>query len=396
MTPKMNPIQKRIVSNINKDNAIELTKVLVGFKTVNPPGNERECAEYIAEKMKSLGLSVKLEEKHTGRGNCVATIKGSKGKPTLIFNGHIDVVAPGDGWQTDPFKGVVINDKIYGRGTSDMKAGIAAMMTAIESLVEAKVELQGDLVFTAVADEESLGPLGTKFLVEQGLRGDMAIVGEPTNMQVETAERGVLWTEIITEGKSAHGGRPWLGINAIYKMNEVINALRKLEQELGQKRHPLVRSPTISVNVINGGNRINVVPDSCSILVDRRTIPGESIETAIAEINGILEKQRSEDPSFKASLRIINCAEAFEISQEETIVQSLSKAIHLVTGQRPRLKGKDACTDAHILVTKAGIPTALFGPGLAETAHTNCEYVEITNIVEAAKVYALVAHDILA
>jgi acetylornithine deacetylase/succinyl-diaminopimelate desuccinylase family protein len=284
---------------------------------------------------------------------------------------------------------------MYGRGTTDMKSGIAAMMVAMQALAQADIALRGDLVFTAVADEESLGPLGTDFLVEYGLRGDMAVVGEPTNMQIEIAERGILWTEIETEGKCAHGGRPWLGVNAIYGTTDVIVALRRLEQKLTEKKHPLVRSPTISVGVIRGGERINIVPSSCTILVDRRVIPGETIQEAMDELNQILDDLKTQNPNFKASIRVVNRAEPFEISPREPIVKALEKASTLVTRRHPELKGKDACTDAHVLATKAGIITAIFGPGTTETAHTNHEYVEISKVVNAAKVYALAAYDIL-
>lgn len=387
--------QDKLVKLIEKERLVKLTRELIKFKTINPPGNERDCAEFIADNMRKLGLDVALKEESKNRTNCIVTLKGSEQKPTLIYNGHIDVVPPGEGWSIDPFEGFVSNDKIHGRGASDMKSGIAAMMCAIEALVKADVKLRGNLIFTAVADEECLGPFGTDYLIREGLRGDMAIVGESTGLKIEIAERGILWTEITTIGRSAHGGRPWLGINAIYSMNKLITSLINWERQVLSKRtHPLVKSPTFNVGMIYGGEKINIVPSKCIIQLDRRLIPGESFESALKELNEIVEGLKKEDPNFQASIRVIGHANPYEISPNEPIVKAIERAL-ISLNQQPELKGKDATTDGHILVNKAHIPTAIFGPGDESLAHTNYEYVEINKILIASKVYAIVALDIL-
>ncbi|HKZ43373.1 MAG TPA: M20/M25/M40 family metallo-hydrolase, partial [Candidatus Hodarchaeales archaeon] len=206
--------------------------------------------------------------------------------------------------------------------------------------------------------------------------------------------RGLLWTEVTTEGRAAHGARPWLGTSAVYMMNEVITAIRGLEKELTRKKHTLVSSPSINIGTISGGTRINVVPDRCVIMIDRRVIPTETAEEAKSEITKVIEGLRSIDEDFKFSLRVINETPPFQISPNEPIVDSLRRAVMKVLGHELTVGGKDETTDAHYLV-RTGIPTALFGPGIVERSHTVDEYAEIEKIVQATKIYALVACEIL-
>jgi len=400
MGPKLDSEQERITKSVQEDDVVRLTRDLIGLRSINPPGTEIECAEYIAQAMRDLGLEVQLVEREKGRPNVIGLLKGSEGSPRLLYNGHIDVVPPGNGWRFEPFSGMVVGGRIYGRGASDMKSGLAAMMLSAKALVAGKTRLKGDLIIAAVVDEETTGPAGTAYLVNQGLMADMAIIGEPTyyldpskGWRIEIAHRGHLWIEVTTEGKAAHGGRPWLGINAIYMMTDVINSIRRLEDQFGNRKHPLVSSPTINIGTISGGTSVNVVPDRCTMTIDRRMIPAERIEEAKLEIAHILEELGRND-KFKASWTAINETPPFEISPNEDVVVSLRKTAAQIMGHEPTIGGKDATTDAHFLV-KAGIPTAIFGPGIVETAHTTDEYAEIQKIVEATKIYTLMAHEVL-
>lgn len=199
---------------------------MIRATSVNPPGGERECAQVVYDELRGLGIDAELVEKAPGRTNVVARIKGEKGKPTLLYNGHIDVVPPGNGWTKNPFGAEVRDGIMYGRGTADMKSGMASMVAAMEAIVKSGISLGGDLVLTAVADEETGSVYGTRHLIERGLRADMAVVSEPTNLRIEVAEKGILWAEITTHGRGCHDSRPGLGVNAIDGMVEVIEELR--------------------------------------------------------------------------------------------------------------------------------------------------------------------------
>jgi len=402
-TMKRKPDSKRklILKSVCENEIVRLTRKLVSLQSVNPPGNEKGCAEYIAELLRDIGLKVELVEREKNRPNVIGTLRGSVGSPRLLYNGHMDVVPPGQGWTVDPFSGKVIDGKIYGRGTSDMKSGLSAMISSAKALVEADARLRGDLVVAAVPDEEMLGQNGTAHLVHSGLKADMAVIGEPTchrddtkRMRVEIAHRGVVWMRVGAEGKAAHGGTPWLGTNAIYAMSDAINAIRLLEKQLARKKHPLVSSPTINVGTITGGMAINIVPNRCYMTLDRRVIPTETVEEAKSELVSVVEGLRKRDERYKLTCELLNERGPFEISPDEPVVVTIRKAAQQVTGTPPSLGGKDSCTDADCLV-KSGIPTALFGPGIDETSHTADEYAEIDRIVEATKVYALTAFDLL-
>ncbi|MGA8903623.1 MAG: M20 family metallopeptidase [Candidatus Bathyarchaeia archaeon] len=385
---------RKILAQISEKEAVDVLRRLVQFKTVNPPGNEKDCAEYIAEYLSDAGAHVELLEREKNRPNVVAKMQGTDHSTSLMLNGHIDVVAPSEGWSLDPFAGVEKNGRIYGRGASDMKSGVAASMVATKALLESGVSLKGDLTFTAVADEESLGPAGTRFLLEKGLRADMGIVTEPTDLRIEVAQRGILWLEVRVDGKAAHGGRPWLGISAIYRMMDFLNALRELERQLASKKHELVTSPSINVGTIEGGFRVNVVPDTCTIRIDRRLIPGETIEEAQNEILQIFHHMKLKDPSMKETHRILVAAAPFEIPHEHPTIVALERAARTVLGQTLPIAGKDAGTDA-IWMVEAGIPTVMFGPGQYKASHTADEYAEVGKLLSGTKVLALAAYDLL-
>lgn len=197
-----------------------------------------------------------------------------------------------------------------------------------------------------------------------------------------------------TEGKSGHGGRPYLGVNAIYKIVGLLTRLSQLQRDLARKKHPLVSSPSMNVGTINGGTRINVVPDTCIASIDRRLIPGETIQEAVGEVLGILGELKAGDKDFKETHTVTSSADAFEISRDLPIVRALENAIGFVTGQPAPIGGKDAATDA-IWLVKSGIPTALLGLDQYKTAHTADECVEIDKLVAGTKVMALAAYDVL-
>ena len=384
----------RLTGFVDGASASALLRDMLRAASVNPPGGERECAEVVYEKLKGLGLDVEYVEKAPGRTNVVATLRGVVGEPKLLYNGHIDVVPTGNGWSRDPFGAEVVDGVMYGRGAADMKSGVASMVAGIEAIVKSGMRLRGDLILTAVADEETGSVNGTRHLIEKGLRADMAVVSEPTDLRVEIAQKGILWAEITTHGSGAHASRPHLGVNAIDGMREVLEVLKGVKLE-GRNELFDVPQPVMSVTTIKGGTKINVIPDMCTIEIDRRLLPGESPEKALKDITDAIDGARSRNPKLKTTVKIIEEWPPMETAPHEPVVKSLVDTVQLVTGISPGLYGKAAGTDAAWLVRDAKIPTALFGPGDPKRSHTPDECVDLEKVTIAGRVFAALAANIL-
>jgi len=341
-------------------------------------------------------LTVRFHDYKPRRPNVVGLLSGDREKPILMFNGHTDTVPIGEKslWTTDPFGADVREGKIYGRGASDMKAALAAMIIAAKAIVEDGVQLKGTLMISCVADEEVTG-FGTKDLIDRGYRADFAVVGEPTELKVQTAHKGIIWVRIVTKGRAAHASMPHEGINAIYGMSKVCLALKEMSNQVMMKKHPLLGSPTINVGTIKGGLKTNVVPDNCEITVDRRLIPGEIPEIAKSEIDTVLDSLKKHEPQLKMESEIINVAESSETSSDELIVRVAREAVQEVTGRDPGITGFTATSDMRFLVSQAKIPTIILGPGSLRQAHIVDEYVEVQQVFDAAKIYALLGLKLL-
>lgn len=383
-----------LVDHVDGRSATDLLRTMIRTQSVNPPGGEKKCADVVYEKLSGLDLEVEFVEKEPGRTNVVAKIKGARGTPVLLYNGHIDVVPPGNGWSRDPFGGEISEGRLWGRGAADMKSGVASMVAGVEAIVNSGVRLKGDLLLTAVADEETGSLRGTRHLIERGLKADMAVVSEPTDLRVEIANKGILWAEITTRGRGSHASRPHLGVNAIDKMQTVIEALHNIKLE-GWNELFDVPPPVLSVTKIQGGIKINVIPDLCKIEVDRRLLPGELPESALHEIEVAMDEARKRDPQLDVVIAVIDEWPPMQISPEEPIVESLVNTVEAVLGERPRLFGKAAGTDASWLVRDAKIPTVLFGPGDPRLSHSPDENVELGKVIDAAKVFAVLAAEVL-
>jgi succinyl-diaminopimelate desuccinylase len=376
---------------IRKKELVDLTIRLVQTPTENPPGNEKVAAQFLKLTLSKMGFKTKTLLSPKGRWNLIAEKRWGGDGRTLIFNGHLDVVPSGDPsqWKYPPFQGKFYKGRIYGRGASDMKSGIACFLHALSAIDRAKTDLhQGAVILHLVSDEESHGRQGMGFLTQKGgIHGDAALVGEPTDLHPVIAHKGALWLRISTLGKSAHSAKPHLGVNAIEKMAKFVDRLNSISLE---KEHPLLGKPTLSIGTIQGGMKINIVPDRCEIEVDRRMLPGEKKEDILEEMKKILDSLQSKDPLFQYRMEEIDFAEPSEVNPEEEIVRIGVEAIQNVIGKKPPLKVFSGFTDSRFYINQCHIPTLIFGPGGTDQIHTTDESVEVEALVHAAQIYTLI------
>ncbi len=381
---------------IHADDTRNLLTRMIRSKSLNPPGDVRECAGIIAEGLKTRGLPAEIIEEKPGVANVVSHLEGQPGGKTMIWNGHFDVVTPGEDWEVDPFGGEYKDGFIYGRGTSDMKSGLAAMIVALGALKKAGTPFGGRIVFQAVGDEETGSDAGTRCMIRRGIGAgaDFAIVSEPTNLNVTIGNRGLRWLEVSVKGRASHAGRPHVGANAIHAAARIIHELEGLTFKA---RHPLfeVPHPSLSVTMIQAGNKVNIIPERCTFSIDRRMMPGESSESVVQEVEEVLKKGSFE--GISSSVRITHEGwDPYAIDPALPWVKGLCETVQEVVGQIPQIKGKAGCTDASHLYHQSKVPSVCFGPGLEDLAHKANERVALEKVVQAARVYALSAVRLLA
>jgi acetylornithine deacetylase len=368
---------------MSSSDVVELTRALVAIDSVNPslePGaaGEREAAAFVAGWARDGGLQVELIEATPGRPSVVARARGSGGGRSLLLCGHLDTV--GRGGMGAPFEPHVDGDRLYGRGAYDMKAGLAAALVACRDA--ATLDLAGDVLVAAVADEEhaSLGVQEVLATVE----ADAAIVTEPTEMEIVIAHKGFAWLEIEVRGRAAHGSRPQLGVDAIVKAGPVLTALGALDARLEETRHPLLGRGSVHASLISGGNDLATYPERCTIGIERRTLPGEGTAEIERELARLLAGCRADDPILEASCRTLLVREPLETAEDEPVVTALRDVAAEVLGSRPPLSGASFWADS-AFIAKAGIPTALFGPG-GEGAHAAEEWASIRDTESCVRV----------
>jgi len=381
---------------IKKKELVDLTTRLVQIPTENPPGNEKAAVPFLKSILSKMGFKTKTILSPKRRWNIIAEKRWGKGGRTLIFNGHLDVVPAGDPsqWKYPPFQGKLHKGRIYGRGASDMKSGVASFIHALSMIGRSKTHLhQGAVILHLVSDEESHGHHGMGFLTRRGgIHGDAALVGEPTDLCPVITHKGALWLKISTLGKSVHSARPHLGVNAIEKMMKFIHQIYLISLE---NEHPLLGKPTLNVGTIRGGTKINIVPDLCEIELDRRILPGEKKEEIVKEIKEILDSLRLQDTLFQYQMEEIDFAEPSEVNPEEEIVRTGVEAIYQVTGENRPLRAFSGFTDSRYYINQCRIPTLVLGPGETNQIHTKDESVEVEALVQAAHIYARIVIDYL-
>jgi acetylornithine deacetylase len=371
---------------------LELAQNLIRINSVNPdlvPGapGELEISRFIADWLTRHGFEVTILEPVPGRLTVVGVARGSGGGRTLMFNGHTDTVAlqPFNG---DPLNPRVEDGKLYGRGSYDMKAGVAAMMIAA---ARAKASgLRGDVIVACVCDEE-VASLGSFELVKH-FTADAAIVTEPTNHSLHIAHKGFVWATVTTHGTAAHGSRFDLGVDAIAKMGKVLVALE--EMDLGFRRtpsHALLGHGSIHAGTITGGQGDSSYPDLCTLTLERRTVPGETPAVVEAELRALLEKIKTTDPDFHYTLEIGLTRDPFEIAPDHELVQVMQHHVTKLTRISAPLEGVGYWADTSAL-SSAGIPALLFGASGAG-AHAAEEWVSVESLELTARIYEAVAKE---
>jgi acetylornithine deacetylase/succinyl-diaminopimelate desuccinylase family protein len=388
-------VERDILRSVDEEDAVRLVRDLIRIPSPNPPGDTREVAKFLAETAEGIGLDATIFLVEDVHASVVARLEGAGGGKSLLLNGHIDTVPIGDRgkWTVDPLAAVMRDGKIFGRGSTDCKGGVAAMLIAADALIRAGVRPRGDVILAMVAGEETLSLKGTGYLLDrEAINADAAIVVEPTALpdgaiQTFTASRGMIWLEVEVEGVAAHAKVAHLGVNAIEKMAKIVLALQSLRFPRSSG-HPLCGMPTVNVGTIEGGTSPSVVPDKCLMRLDRDTVPGEDSAGAIEQILETIEGLKREDESLRASVRVILAEDPVEISQEEPIVKLLKENLEAVQGAEAGFGGMIGANDSRLLIRR-GIPAAICGPGIATQSHSADEYVEIRAVLNAAKAYAL-------
>jgi acetylornithine deacetylase/succinyl-diaminopimelate desuccinylase len=324
-----------------------------------------------------------------GRLSLVAALPhpdGPRDRPTLIINGHLDVVpVTAEAWTRDPFDPHVEDGRLYGRGSADMKGGIAAAICALSVLERSGRTPACDIVFHLVADEERGGRLGTGALLEAGLiRGDACLVPEPTDLELCVAERGLLQGRLTVRGRPGHGSRPREAVSAIEHAARLVLALHAAD--FGDQDHPLLGRPTANVGTISGGDALNTVAESCVIGLDRRVLPGATESGAVAEVVAKIEGAGVAGLNY--AFEVDTFGEASEMSADEPWVKQVGAAVERATGRQPGVIGMSFTTDARFVRNQAGIPTVVCGPGAVEQAHGNDEWVAVSRLADATAAYA--------
>ncbi len=376
-------------------NAVELLSQLVEINSVNPdlvPGaaGEADIAAFCAGWLARHGFDVTRVEDTPGRPSIVGVMRGTGGGRSLMFNGHIDTVTL-QGYDGDPLAPRIVDGRLYGRGSFDMKSGVAAMMVA--AALAGRDRLAGDIIVACVADEE-YASFGTEQVVRR-FRADAAIVTEPSHLDITVAHRGFVWAEVIFEGRAAHGSRPELGVDAIAKAGHFLVALEKLDARLrANPTHRLLHSGSVHASLIKGGQELSSYPAECRLWLERRTVPGESAETVAAELRELLDELSKTVPDFKYRLEPGLCREPFEIDTHAPIVEVLRRHVVAKRGRIPAWRGEPFWTDCAILA-QAGIPCVLIGAD-GGGAHAATEWADVESVTVLTDILAATAREFCA
>ncbi|MCI5957636.1 MAG: M20 family metallopeptidase [Clostridiales bacterium] len=367
---------------------------LIELPSTTPPIHVMPVVEALTRFAREIGAEAALQEVQPGKPNCILTfdLGGSK---TLVLNTHMDVNNPsGQVWRNDPFVPYERANRIYGLGACDAKGSLAAMLEALESVCRSRNGLCGRVILTAVMGEEA-GGIGSLHLCNAGLKADGAIVGEPTELALCTVHKGTYMRRVTFKGSAVHSARSRAGVNAIDHAVSFCYYYQQLQKRLEAFPHPILGPADASVTLISGGTRQNTIPESCSVLIDRRLIPGETHTKADRELEEILTRLRGEIPAMRVEVETVVATVPSETDASQSIVQCALDAIRDETQRSVSPTGFCGGCDMSKLVNISGIPTAIFGPGSMENAHSPDEFVDIEQLESAARIYERIIRNFL-
>ncbi len=386
---------ERVVQSITAAEILALAKELIAIPShFEASGKEREVAEAIRCFFQKEGISSWLEATEGSRPNVFARLGEGQG-PVLLWCGHTDTVPPGE-YEGDPFCGEVKEGFLFGRGAVDMKSSLACAMAALAGLKRAGISLCGQVLFAALADEEGAST-GARALLRSGLRADGAVVGEPTGLTPCLGHRGLEWFQIEFRGVPVHGGRQQEGVNAISLAGRFLHRLEDdLLNALTERRHPCLGPSTLNVGRIEGGTQPSTVAGRCLLQLDRRWIPGESRESVLTELQDLLDRLQMEDPSFQATVRIMESSrmeegivhEAYWMDPDQPLARCVQESIMRVLGKEMAFGAFPAWSDGGLLAAYGGIPTVILGPGQLSSAHSPNESIDISQLLPASLIFA--------
>jgi acetylornithine deacetylase len=385
-----------IHSSINKKEVIQILSDLVSINSINPafsddaPG-ESKVAEYIEQFFDTHNIAYRQQIVSPDRHNVIGIISGKDSSTNLAFESHMDVVST-KGMTIPPFEPEIHGNRLYGRGACDTKASMAGMLYAMKFLAGTGTQPSASIVFIGAVDEE-YGQSGIKKIIESELQLTAAVIGEPTELDIVRAHNGCVRWNLKVKGKAAHTSKPELGINAVVKMNGIIQLIEQnIQPLLKAKNHPLVGNPVLTISMIEGGTQVNFVPDTCTITLDRRVIPGENKDIVWDEFNNVLDSIREREPELSIEMEEpLKVSKAMETPENEKIVRVSAQSVEKTIG-RSLTKGAPYGTDASPLF-HAGVPSVVLGPGSVDQAHTADEWVDIDQVVSAAEMYIRIMLD---
>ncbi len=375
------------MTTIAPGDARALARALVKIDSRNPalaPGapGEEACALFLRDVLHDWGFVTEVQDAFPGRPNLIARIGSPRGGRSLMLNGHLDVVGI-EGMAHAPFAGEERDGRLYGRGAADMKGGIAAMCAG--AWRASAHNIRGEIIIAAVADEE-FESLGTRAILNRGIRADGALVAEPTGLAVMPAHRGFTWIEVVIGGRAAHGSRWEIGVDAIRHAGLLLAELDRFDcDELPKQAHALLGRGSLHASFIEGGIGMSTYPDRCVVKLERRTIPGQSAADAVAEVERACAAVRAKRASFHAQVRPMFSQGPSDVPVDAPIVRELMHAMEGL-GEARGVEGMSAWTDAALL-NDAGIPAVCFGPGDISLAHAAEEYIPLDEIDRAADVF---------
>lgn len=384
-------MEEKVQSLLDEEELVGLTQKLVRIPTPNPPADYSVIAPEVKRLMDEVGLEVKVMEGAPGKPNVVGLWRGTDPSgPTLLLDAHMDVVPAGEGWDVDPWAASIRDRAIWGRGTVDMKHSLAIIICVARALKRAGFVPRGNLLLSATNDDETAGQFGLKYVIEQGLQKegwplpDFHFLLEPSSWEVNVAFKGRVWVKVTVEGKSAHGGTPEKGVNAILKMMELVKRLMAMKRYT----HALMPADTLNIGTIQGGERPNVVPDTCTATFDYRFVGPYSADQAAQRFRQVIEALESEDPEFKVSeFSVFESRDPVEADPNALPIRLLREVVRDITGRESRLSGSLSAGNSYWSLKK-GLTATMTDPGDISIIHTNKEHIPIKDLVEGAKIVA--------